>query len=178
MAIFCVLGAINLYDIVFQDQYPEITAQAGIVAAKIAEQSPHHELAHHNFNEDTAWEALQPSLQILDSICPEASKWARSQKAAGRLIWETKDTAAFAHYNIKSSSLIINCCVFELKNSERACTIAHEFRHSRQNGSKYWKSTAFVLLMGYRNDSILEDDAYFYECRVREAIYGSQNGYR
>ena len=176
------LGFINFYDIVFTDKYPEVSVILGRELLRIADQKESYELAW-EFDESKAWDGLNPALQILDRVCPEASEWARNQEKSGKIVW-TIDTSKkdilegkskenedeYAKY--EGGILTINSALFELKNSERACTIAHEFRHSRQNFSKKWKSACSVLLTGVRNDSIIEDDAYLFECRVRESIYG------
>lgn len=125
-----------------------------------------------NLDPDRAWASLQSALQILDVVCPEASAWAREQHKSKKLIWKNDPDGAYATFNPYTRCMTINADMFDLKNSERACTIAHEFRHSRQNISKFIKSTCCLLITGSRCDDIVENDAYLYESQVRSAIYG------
>lgn len=163
------LGAINLYDIAFFDTVPPVTAILGFHPAK--HESPDVALCH-DFDPDRAWEACQPALKILDTVCPEASKWARDRHACGKLVWVSEPDGTYAKYMFVGKILMINADMFALSNGERACTIAHEFRHSRQNFSKPLKAACVILLTWERRQEVVEDDAYFYESQVRNAIYG------
>lgn len=126
-----------------------------------------------NFNEVKAWDALQPSLRLLDKVCPEISNWTRLKYEQKKLIWITNQHLPInGSYCIHNDSLMLSCGIFDLKDGEKACTLAHEFRHSRQNFSKYCKSSIAFLITGTRDERIIEDDAYFYEFKVREAIFG------
>jgi hypothetical protein len=171
VALIIVLGGINLFDILVGDTVPPIVNFLGV--NKTLDEYPDSDLCC-DFDQDRAWVALQPALQILDVVCPEASAWAREQQSSGKIVWIPETDGAYARYDQVRMSLIINADMFALKNSERACTIAHEFRHSRQNMSKSCKSAISLLLTGKRNPDIIEDDAYFYEAKVREAIHGWQ----
>ena len=124
------------------------------------------------FDADRAWIALQPALKLLRIVCPEASEWAEYQKNSNKMIWITEPDGSNARYDQIQDRLMINSDMFALSNAEIACTIAHEFRHSRQNMSKSWKSACSLLLTGKRNINIIEDDAYFFEARIRQAING------
>jgi len=159
-----------MYDIYVEDFVPEISTFHE-PNDNLLQDCPDLDLVE-NFNEERAWLSLKPALQILDVVCPEASTWARDQKESNKIVWVPKSDGAYARYDQVCMRLIINADMFALINSERACTIAHEFRHSRQNISKSWKSACYLLLRGKRNPDIIEDDAYFYESKVRDAING------
>lgn len=164
------LGIINLCDILVIEDVPQINDSYSL-RDKMPNEYSDTDLCK-NFDSDRAWDAIQPALKILDVVCPEASAWARSQKKSGKIIWDSKFDETAARYDQVKMSLTINADMFGLKNSEIACTIAHEFRHSRQNISKSYKSAFSLLLTGTRNPDIIEDDAYFFEAKVREAING------
>ena len=176
IAAILILGGINFYDIVFSDNVPEIHAMYGDMKNAYNRTDAH--LSKGDFNEHRGWVALQPALQILDDICPQASKWAREQHESGKLVWLNQSEDSYAKYSHIHRNLMINVDLFTLTNGERACTIAHEFRHSRQNLSKSLKTSASLLLTGNRNEAIIEDDAYLFEGRVRESIYGWPHGRR
>ena len=170
IASLLVLGFVNMYDILIGDSVPEISTLHKH-DDNLLKGCPDLDLVE-NFDEDRAWLSLKPALQILDVVCPEASAWARDQKESNNIVWVPKSDGAYARYDQVRMRLIVNADMFALINSERSCTIAHEFRHSRQNISKSWKSACYLLLKGKRNPDIIEDDAYFYEAKVRDAING------
>lgn len=179
VAIIIILGFVGLYDIIVGDDYPQIETLLSPQDLKLAETIQDANLVR-NFDPKRAWESLQPALQILDDVCPEASAWARERHQNKKIIWEDstfieydmRHDGGYASFDPYTRKLTINSDMFALKNSERACTIAHEFRHSRQNISKYIRSSCGLLITGRRDDDIVETDAYLYEARVRSAIYG------
>ena len=165
-----VLGLINLYDILIGDEVPEIRF---VIKPNDAILRSHSDVnLCRNFDKDRAWIALQPALKLLRIVCPEASDWAEYQKKSNKIIWITQSDGTNARYDQIQDRLMINSDMFALSNAEIACTIAHEFRHSRQNMSKSWKSACSLLLTGNRNVNIIEDDAYFFEARIRQVING------
>ena len=119
----------DFYDIVFSDNVPEIHAMYGDMKNAYNRTDAH--LSKGDFNEHRGWVALQPALQILDDICPQASKWAREQHESGKLVWLNQSEDSYAKYSHIHRNLMINVDLFTLTNGERACTIAHEFRHSK-----------------------------------------------
>lgn len=166
-----ILGSITAYDIIVGDDVPPIANVYPPRQLSTAQLYDSPELAE-NFDETRAWESLQPALQILDVVCPEASAWAREQHDSDKLIWKEEPDGNYASFNPYNRCVTINSDMFVLNNSERACTIAHEFRHSRQNISKFIKSSCCFVITGKRNPDIVENDAYLYESQVRSAIYG------
>ena len=172
-----ILGALNFYDVAVADRVPSIDAVYGDM--DLAYGCPDRDLVAKIDDPLRAWESLQPALQILDSVCPQASDWARDRYTSGNITWINRgQDDAYAQYMHISKKLVIDSDLFSLRNGERACTIAHEFRHSRQNLSKPLKLSFSLLLTGRRNLSIIEDDAHYFEAQVREAIFGWQHGRR
>jgi hypothetical protein len=165
------MGSLSFWEVVVPDNVPEINAMLGPKQLEIAEDCPDPDLTC-SFNSDKAYFSLRPTLQILDIVCPESSHWFRKQYENGKIIWTTEDDGSYARYKPLTGEVVVNAEMFVLKNGERACTIAHEFRHSRQNLSKYFKLTTAYLLTGKHNSDIIENDAYLYESQVRSAING------
>ena len=170
-----VLGTLNLYDIVASDNVPKVDTVYGDM--KLANRCEDPELVK-AIDKTRAWQAIQPALQILDSVCPQASEWARERHRSKKIHWIYRSEDSYAEYSHVSKSLMIDSTIFSFKNGEIACTIAHEFRHSRQNFSKPLKLSFSLLLTGRRNIAIIEDDAYLFEAQIREAIFGCHHGRR
>lgn len=166
-----VMGMTSIYNVLIGDTVPPVLENSdGMFAEKAKVRTATH--LYRKFNAEEAWNALQPALEILDELCPEASAWARNQHAKKHIVWIPDPDGTYARYDMFGGRLIINAEMYTLNDGEIACTIAHEFRHSRQNISKSIQSACAIILTGKQVKDIIEDDAYFYECKLRESIYG------
>lgn len=171
-AILVSLGGTTLYDITVGDQVPEV-ANLGLYAPEknIIHNSPHTHLLN-NWDEEKCWEALQEPLQILDHVCPEVSHWVRDRYKNGHLIWEKEYSGCYAKFHYIDRDLTINRILFAENNGVIASILAHEFRHSRQNFSKYFRATVACSILREPRPCIVEDEAELFEAKVLLAIFG------
>ena len=130
-----------------------------------------HLTSRKKLNPTECWESIQMSLQILDQVCPESSNWVRSQYVKGKLDWTTECNGTLATFNYQSRVLTINSSMFRLNDGVKASILAHEFRHSRQNFTKFFTSVAACVFHGKVQPHIVEDDARLYEKEVLIAIF-------
>ena len=110
--------------------------------------------------------------KILDKVCPESSAWARDRHAQGKLEWDASDMSLYAKYNYGTGVFTINHSLFFSNNNGRqASIVAHEFRHSRQNFTKFFRSVVACAVLREPKYSIVEDDAELFEAQVLLAIF-------
>jgi hypothetical protein len=168
-----ILGGASLYNLVVGDQVPPVNYYAAFQTYRYARVTTNKNLLV-NYDHEQCWDAIQPALLLLDEACPEASAWARDRHATGLLRWIDNDYI-YASYHPASGHLSISRLFFGLNDGERAVTIAHEFRHSRQNFSKMITASVAMVLTVNNDllDDIMEPDAYWFEQNVRIAIFGS-----
>lgn len=119
------------------------------------------------------WAALQPALRILDEVCPEVAEFTRERWASGHLVFEREDRGRYAAWYVLPRTLVINYVAWEFGDAELACTLAHEFRHSRQ-GYLRGLQLGIGRLFGVDRSDLVEDEAYEWEGRVRRAIRGQR----
>ena len=122
------------------------------------------------------WEALQPTLEILKPVCPHVEEWVRERHASGHLKWcincPQKNTESYmATYNWGTGDLTIYKLCFNYSDSEKACTLAHEWRHSRQNFAVFCRESLSTVFLLKPDETLVEDDADLYENKVRLAYY-------
>lgn len=120
---------------------------------------------------DECWKALQSPLQILDKVVPEAAAWVRDRQEHGLIEYSKVDNGCYATYHVGDRRMVLYPCFFLRKDGEKACTLAHEYRHSRQGWPKLLKRAVAYLILGRKVEWIVENDAYYYEYKVREAIW-------
>jgi len=117
------------------------------------------------------WGELQKALPYLDRVCPEIADWTRKKWESGQLVFETANKGRYAYYMPALGMLGINLYAFELSDAELACTLAHEFRHSRQNVFPGIQ-VAVAALFGINRKDLVEREAYEFEDVIRRAIRG------
>ena len=162
------LGTTTLYDITIGDQIPKVS--------NLGFGSPEKNLIHDQpilkgWNDQECWSALQESLEILDRVCPEASEWVRDKHTSKQIIWEEEFTGCYAKFNYIDRDLTVNRTLFGESNGRIASILAHEFRHSKQNFSKFFRSTVACSILREPNEPIVETDAELFELRVLLAIF-------
>jgi hypothetical protein len=77
-----------------------------------------------------------------------------------------------AKFNWMNRCLYIDKGLFAESDGEIAVTLAHEYRHSRQNYTKMLKYAFSTFWKKDGDDSIVENDARFYETKAYNAIFG------
>lgn len=137
---------------------------------KLIYQSPHTHLLS-DWDEEKCWVALQEPLQILDRVCPEASHWVRDRYQTGHFIWEKENSGCYAKFHYVDRDLTINRILFAENNGTIAAILAHEFRHSRQNFTKFFRATVACSILREPRASIVEDEAELFEAQVIIAIF-------
>lgn len=120
------------------------------------------------------WQIMQPALDILDNVCPEIATWTRKKWLDGQLVFDTDSENLYAWYHPATGRVAVTMLGLSECDGEMACTLAHEFRHSRQNFLR-GAQCQIALLWGLdRKSELVEDEAYVFEARVRRAIRGIQ----
>ncbi|MBY0449534.1 MAG: hypothetical protein K2X01_02775 [Cyanobacteria bacterium] len=120
------------------------------------------------------WQALQPTLKILNALSPDIADWVKTQHRQGNLSYgpptltlngNSKDLI-LASFTM--GSLKINTPFWQMPDGYKAATLVHEYRHSRQNWGKLLSVFGTKLLTAdFAYPSRIEDDAFLYE---QEAI--------
>lgn len=116
-------------------------------------------------------QAMQPSLKLLDLVCPEVSDWYRDQYDYNNVAYDWGNDSAIAKFDFLTRKLILSKQFFFLREGEKAETLAHEYRHSLQNRTKFMKQVVFNILTNELHEEIVEDDANYLELRVHVALY-------
>lgn len=116
--------------------------------------------------------SMEEALRILDHVCPDVADWTRIKRESGQLVFETPSLGRYAWYMPATGVVGINIDALELSDAELACTLAHEFRHSRQTMLKSVQVGIAQLFGMDRRFELVEAEAYEFEGRVRRAIRG------
>lgn len=166
------LGFMDVYDFVRPDNVPDVYF--------IGYNEHRHNAKYINggwyaFSDDPEenWKKLQPSLAILRKVCPEAAKWVEDRHDKGKIVWEKGTIQTYARYDRIDEKLILCDCFLCKRDGEKAVTLAHEFRHSRQGWTKTVRRALAMVLTGTDHDYFVENDAYDFERQVYIAIYGN-----
>ena len=167
------IGGLTVYDIIVGDDVPSVS--------NIGHMSRERVMAHYNTTQhlqgkkkldpEECWVAMQPSLQILDKVCPEASDWVRDRHQKGKIVWEAGNNGYYAKYDYVDKVLTFNSVTFSDIDGLKATVLAHEFRHSRQNFTKFFKVVVACVIYREPHPDIIEDDAYLFEHKVLIAIF-------
>lgn len=164
MLIILSLGITTTYDIVVGDEVPQVNSlPVGSYEKTI--------IFDHADLEKEYWENIQRPLYILDKVCPEASQWVRDCKEKNMIVFKKENDGCYAKFDFLNKNLVINNSLFDQNNGTIASILAHEFRHSRQNFSIYFKSIIAHVILREPKYSIVEDDAEFFEAKVTLAIF-------
>lgn len=156
--------------------FPEIVPQIQHLGFR-----PEKAWVDHNLNQEfepkdlsefELWEDLQKALELLDLTCPEASDWVRDQHNNGNIIYDWEYDYTMARFDFLSRKLTLTSGFYQLREGEKATTLAHEYRHSIQNRTKFIKRIIFQLLTGKTHEYVVEDDADLFESRLYIALHG------
>lgn len=120
------------------------------------------------------WQRMQKALAILDIVCPDVSDWTRERWYTGHLVFDTHENGTLAWWMPAFRLLGVNLAALEQSDAELACTLAHEFRHSRQSLLLNVQKV-FAQLCGVDSRyELVESEAYAFEDVVRRAIRGKR----
>jgi hypothetical protein len=171
VAVLLMLGGFEVYDFWFPEVIPKIGTVNADFRGKRWVATPYKE-----FNDEECWEALQPSVEILDEVWPEAAAWVRDRHKNGKIEYIPTEggspATCAACYRPITMTLGFHQESFHYPDGIRATLLAHEFVHSRQNYTRFYKERfAFLLTCGADRLYIVEKDAEEYEAKIRNLIY-------
>ena len=117
---------------------------------------------------------MQESLLFLDVVCPACSKWVREKYESGQLVFDARECGLYGWYHPATGK--VGVCFFALSDSttELACTLAHEYRHSRQGILRGVQCEIAKTFGVDRTFELVEAEAYEFEERVRRAMRGER----
>lgn len=116
---------------------------------------------------------MKGALALLDLACPHVSSWVKGRYRSGHLVFETSERGRYAAWNFPFQCLIVNLAGLQESDLDLACTLAHEFRHSRQCEFQAVRVT-IARRFGVDKRNTVEDEAYEFEGRIRRALQGEQ----
>jgi hypothetical protein len=170
LAIFFLLGSFSIYDMLFPEKIPEIQSLGFRPEQEWVNENLNKRDFFEPFNRSNNWDKMQHALKLLDITCPEVSEWVKDQYLEDNIVY-VEDTKSYARFDFLSRKLIITHWFFELKEGEKAVTLAHEYRHSIQNKTKFMKKVIFHILTGQPHENVVEDDAELFEYKVFVALH-------
>ena len=170
LCFLALIGTVAVTDAYRPPNLPTVRSLAG-TAGQCARRVPEtEELA--GMSAGQLWEEMQPALGILDKVCPEISSWTRERYRSGHVFFERGYKGRYAAWWILPQTLEIDLVALTESDAELACTLAHEFRHSRQPYLITVQSQLAKLAGLDRTSELVEADAYAFERIVRRAIQG------
>ena len=121
------------------------------------------------------WLLLRPTLELLDETCPHVSTWVRQKQRAGQVRWAVGSSKRgsdryFSTFNVATDELTIYKLCFGQTDIEKCCTLAHEWRHSRQNRAVVIREVMSAVFLFRPDETLVEDDADLYEHRLRQVF--------
>ena len=131
---------------------------------------------YHQWSDDPEenWAALQPTLSVLEPVCPHVVEWVWERYHSGKIQWKEDIPGGplyLATHNWIDGELCLYRRLYAQSDAEKACTLAHEWRHSRQNYSVLSRQILSIVFLNRNDETLVEDDADLYENKVRLAYY-------
>jgi hypothetical protein len=177
------IGGGNLYDAAVGDgplpQFTPLAQSAPHLVGKLKENTTARLADQPTLSPDQVWQALQPSLDILQAVSPEIAQWVHTMHQENRLhangmhlVSAYYQSEIYAGYDQVRDQLILGPAFWKLSNGHKAATLAHEFRHARQNYPKIVsdKLTQLITLRGHTDYCKVEDEAYLYQKNFYQAL--------
>ena len=171
IAILVILGLFSVYDFTVGEDIPEIRSLTVYDREAYMVRVNTTRMLAVDFKEDECWDAIQPTLQVLDKVCPEVSEWVRDRQEKGKIVWEKESTGTYARYDYINNKLTFNRVSFLENDGIKASILAHEFRHSCQSFTKFYRSVVACMICREPKPDIVENDAYLFENRIIIAIF-------
>jgi hypothetical protein len=162
------LGFCELHDGFWPEQVPEIM-NVGRELRKKADRR-----VQWNFkDEEQSWNNLQPAIAILQKACPEIAGWVNDRHSKGKIVWVRNSPLYYARYDFFQKTLYLHDALMGRSDGEKAVTLAHEFRHSRQKTTKLIKRVILEVMTFGNQEEVVERDAYDFERQVYLAIFAN-----
>lgn len=164
------LGSFSVYDMIFPEKVPEVYNLGFRSEKEWLTRNLNQNIEPKNWTEQQRWHALQPSLDLLDIVCPEVSEWVRENHKSGNIVYDFESDFTVGRFDFLNRKLILTRMFFQLRESEKSSTLAHEYRHSLQNHTKFMRRVIFQLLTGDSHEYLVEDEAELFESKVSIAL--------
>ena len=170
------MGCLSFYDSIIGDgDIPSPRLLGKLSNARImAKYNTTQHLQFEDVSDEECWEALQPTLKILEDLAPHVKEWLEEQHVAGKIKYNLGCTGYFATFDCITRDLKIHRNLFFEEDGIKATILAHEWRHSKQNPNKFIKYIMSYALTRRLKTDIVENDAYLYESECRDSLYGKQ----
>lgn len=122
-------------------------------------------------SDEDYWESLQPSLRILNEVCPEVVEWVEDRHINNKIVIDREEQKYYIASYHMHGQLTLKRPFFEQSEGEKAITLVHEYRHSRQHWGKVVRGILSELNFDGGRIEIMEDDAERYEKQAWVAIF-------
>lgn len=176
LALLVILGSLSVCEFIIEEEVPRIRSLNVRDREFIMAHMNTTKGVYSNFKEEEeCWDELQTTLLILDKVCPEVSEWVRDRYANGKIVWEKENSGTYAKYDYINKELTFNRISFMENDGIKASILAHEFRHSRQKFTKFYRSVVACMICREPRTILVENDAYLFEKRVVIAIFLGRN---
>jgi len=170
-----ILGSLSVCEFFVMEEVPRIQKLTVFDRESVMAHMNTTKGFYSKFEEEECWDELQPTLQILDKVCPEVSEWVRDRYVNGKIVWEKENSGTYAKYDYINKQLTFNRISFMENDGIKASILAHEFRHSRQRFTKFYRSVIACMICREPRTVLVENDAYLFEKRVVIAIFLGRN---
>jgi hypothetical protein len=185
LILIAVIGLSTIYDEAIGDgQLPHLNRIAALQPAvtTLARQNSTQQLSADKTPLE-AWQALQPSRELLTGISPEISAWLYELHQQHRILYQEPEeslsiyampngTETIAAYRHITGRLYLGHAFWRLSDGQKVAVLAHEYRHYRQNPAKrISRQLAQLAGMGrFDYQSPIEEEAFAYERQALDAL--------
>lgn len=138
-------------------------------------------------SQEEYWRALQPTLTLLRAISPEIADWVNTLHAKDRVVCGNpagsnlynvdSDMALVGGYRIINGKLYLAQDFWRQADGDKVATLAHEYRHYRENIPTVISGMVAQLLSGqlFSKDGLIygserEDKAFLYTAKAYKAL--------
>jgi hypothetical protein len=170
VSIFFLLGAFDLCEVFFPEKIPDVHFLGSRKEKEWVFKNLNQTLDPKKMSDVERVAALRPSLEILDIVCPQVSTWFRSQYESDKIIYVWGGKPEIAKFDFLTQKLSLSDTFFNLREGDKVKILAHEYRHSIQNRSKFLKQVLFLMLTKELHEHIVEDEAEAFEYKIHVAL--------
>ena len=141
-------GALIIWDDKYNDTHIKLKYTNNMKTIMLSRINTTADESNHNV------EGLKPTLEIVKELNPDIYKWFYQTHNDENLIITNNNNDDIAAYCYLTKQLFIDKNLFNYTDGEKASTIIHEYKHSRQSFVKF-------LRCGLSNNEwVIERDAY------------------